>query len=64
MARSIARGVARAFGLSRTNDTTTDALNWADWGWSVPTGAGVLVNQSSAMQVSTVFTACESETMN
>ena len=54
---SIARGMgARS---SRTNDTTVDALNWADWGWSTPTAAGVMVNQASAMQVSTVF-ACVS----
>jgi len=45
--------------IARTNDTTMDALNWADWGWSVPTAAGVHVNQASAMQVSAVF-ACVS----
>lgn len=54
---SIARGLGAR--VSRTNDTTMDALNWADWGWSTPTAAGVMVNQASAMQVSAVF-ACVS----
>lgn len=53
----IARGMGAR--IARTNDTTTDALNWADWGWSTPTAAGVMVNQASAMQVSAVF-ACVS----
>lgn len=57
LAASIARGMGAK--ISRTTDTTTDALNWADWGWSVPTAAGVAVNQASAMQVSAVF-ACVS----
>jgi len=55
---SIARGFGGAV-VKRTDDTTTDALNWADSGWSVPTAAGILVNQASAMQVSAVF-ACVS----
>lgn len=57
----LSTSIARALGsrVSRTNDTTMDALNWADWGWSTPTAAGVMVNQSSAMQVSAVF-ACVS----
>lgn len=55
LTRSIARAVGGA--MARTNDTTTDALNWADWGWGVPTAAGVNVNQASAMQVSAVY-AC------
>lgn len=57
----LSTSIARALGgrVSRTNDTTIDALNWADWGWSTPTAAGVMVNQSSAMQVSAVF-ACVS----
>jgi HK97 family phage portal protein len=45
--------------VARTNDTTMDALNWADWSWSTPTASGVQVNQSSAMQVSAVY-ACVS----
>ena len=53
LASSIARGMGAR--VSRTSDSTTDALNWADWGWSVPTAAGVLVNQASAMQVSAVY---------
>jgi HK97 family phage portal protein len=53
----LTRSIANA--LRRTSDTTTDALNWADWGWSVPTAAGVHVNQASAMQVSAVY-ACVS----
>src|SRR5579884_2747685 len=57
LATSIARGIGTR--LARTNDTTMDALNWADWGWSTPTAAGVMVNQASAMQVSAVF-ACVS----
>jgi HK97 family phage portal protein len=60
--RGLIGGLARGAGLvrvSRTNDTTMDALNWADWGWSTPTAAGVNVNQASAMQVSSVF-ACVS----
>lgn len=57
LASSIARGMGGR--LSRTNDTTTDTLNWADWGWSSPTAAGVHVSQASAMQVSAVF-ACVS----
>lgn len=54
---ALVRGMARAFGgaLARTDDTTLDALNWADWGWSVPTAAGAMVNQASAMQVSSVY---------
>jgi HK97 family phage portal protein len=56
-ARSIARGLGAK--IARTNDTTADALNWADWGWSTPTAAGVMVNQASAMQVSAVY-ACVS----
>lgn len=54
---SIARGMGAR--LSRTSDTTADALNWGDLGWSVPTASGVLVNQASAMQVSAVY-ACVS----
>jgi HK97 family phage portal protein len=54
---SIARGMGVK--VDRTNDTTSDALNWADWGWSTPTAAGVMVNQASAMQVTSVF-ACVS----
>jgi HK97 family phage portal protein len=57
LATSIARGMGAK--LTRTTDTTTDALNWADWGWSTPTAAGVMVNQASAMQVSAVY-ACVS----
>jgi len=59
MARGLFGALARGLGprFSRTNDTTLDALNWADWGWSVPTAAGVLVGQASAMQVAAVF-AC------
>lgn len=55
--RGLFGGLARGLGarVSRTSDSTTDALNFADWGWSVPTSAGVLVNQASAMQVSAVF---------
>lgn len=53
---SIVRGIGPR--LARTTDTTVDALNFAEWGgWSVPTAAGVHVNQASAMQVSAVF-AC------
>jgi len=54
---SIARGMGAR--VARTSDTTLDALNWADSGWSSPTAAGVMVGQASAMQVSTVF-ACVS----
>jgi HK97 family phage portal protein len=54
---SIARGMGAR--ISRTSDSTSDALNWADWGWSTPTASGVNVNQASAMQVSTVY-ACVS----
>jgi HK97 family phage portal protein len=54
---SIARGMGAR--IARTSDTTTDALNWADWGWSTPTAAGIMVNQASAMQVSSVY-ACVS----
>lgn len=54
---SIARGMGAR--ISRTSDSTTDALNWADWGWSSSTAAGVMVNQASAMQVSAVY-ACVS----
>jgi HK97 family phage portal protein len=54
---SIARGMGAK--IARTSDTTTDALNWADWGWSTPTAAGIMVNQASAMQVSSVY-ACVS----
>lgn len=57
----LTRAIARGFSgqVSRTNDTTMDALNWTDWGWSVPTAAGIHVNQASAMQVSAVY-ACVS----
>lgn len=56
LVRSIARGIGGA--VSRTTDSTGDALSWGgDYGWSVPTAAGVAVNQASAMQVSAVF-AC------
>lgn len=59
MGSALVASIARGFGsaVSRTTDTTSDALNWNDWGWSVPTAAGVAVNQASAMQVSAVF-AC------
>jgi HK97 family phage portal protein len=57
LAQSIARGLGAQ--ISRTTDTTSDALNWNDFGWSVPTAAGVSVNQASAMQVSAVY-ACVS----
>ena len=50
---NIARGMGGA--VLRTTDTTTDALNWMDSGWSTPTAAGVMVNQASAMQVSAVY---------
>lgn len=54
---SIARGIGPR--VSRTTDTTMDAMSFGDWGWSVPTASGVLVNQASAMQVSAVY-ACVS----
>jgi HK97 family phage portal protein len=54
---SIVRGMGGR--VSRTSDSTSDALNWNDYGWSVPTAAGVSVNQASAMQVSAVY-ACVS----
>src|SRR5690348_1748021 len=54
---SIARGIGPR--LERATDTTMDAMSFGDWGWSVPTAAGVLVNQASAMQVSAVY-ACVS----
>jgi HK97 family phage portal protein len=54
---SITRGLGGR--IARTSDSTADALNWADWGWSTPTASGVNVNQASAMQVSTVY-ACVS----
>lgn len=54
---SIARGLGAK--IPRTSDSTTDAMNWGDWGWSTPTSAGVMVNQASAMQVAAVF-ACVS----
>lgn len=57
LATAIARGMPGR--VKRTDDTTLDALNWGDWGWSVPTAAGTHVNQASAMQVSTVY-ACVS----
>lgn len=57
LASSIARGMGAV--LSRTTDSTSDAMNWRDWGWSVPTAAGIAVNQASAMQVSAVY-ACVS----
>lgn len=61
MARGLVSSIARGMGarVARTSDTTLDALNWADSGWSSPTAAGVMVGQASAMQVSTVF-ACVS----
>jgi HK97 family phage portal protein len=49
--------LAQRAGFARATDTTLDALNWADWGWSVPTAAGIMVNQASAMQVAAVY-AC------
>jgi HK97 family phage portal protein len=52
---SLAGKIARGLGVSRTNDTTSDALNWADYGWGVPTASGVVVTQASAMQVAAVF---------
>ncbi len=54
---NIARGMGGR--MARTSDTTIDALNMADWGWSSPTAAGIHVSQASAMQVSTVY-ACVS----
>jgi HK97 family phage portal protein len=45
--------------MSRTDDTTLDSVNWTDWGWTVPTAAGVAVGQASAMQVTAVY-ACVS----
>lgn len=57
LASNIARGMGAR--ISRTNDTTVDALNWGDWGYGVPTASGVMVSQASAMQVSAVF-ACVS----
>jgi HK97 family phage portal protein len=50
---SIARGLGAK--IARTSDSTTDAMNWGDWGWSTPTSAGVMVNQASAMQVGVVL---------
>lgn len=57
LVRSIARGMGAR--VSRADDSTSDALNWSDYGWAVPTASGVLVSQASAMQVSAVF-ACVS----
>lgn len=57
LVRSIARGLGAR--VSRTDDTTLDAMNWPDTGWASPTAAGVMVGQASAMQVSAVF-ACVS----
>lgn len=61
MGSSLVANIANGFGgrVARTTDTTSDALNWNDWGWSVPTAAGIAVNQASAMQVSAVY-ACVS----
>jgi HK97 family phage portal protein len=56
IARSVSRGLIGSR-LTRTTDSTLDAMNWADWGWSVPTAAGIAVNQASAMQLSAVY-AC------
>lgn len=53
LASSIVRGMGAR--ISRTNDTTSDAMNWGDWGWGSPTAAGIMVTQASAMQVSSVF---------
>jgi HK97 family phage portal protein len=57
LASSIVRGMGPR--LSRTTDSTSDALDMREWGWGSPTAAGVMVNQASAMQVSAVY-ACVS----
>ena len=55
LAGSIARGLGAR--ISRTTDTTDDALSLRDWGWGSPTAAGIMVTQASAMQVAAVY-AC------
>ena len=56
-ARGLFGSLVRGMGprLARTTDTSTDALNWMDYGWSAPTAAGIAVSQASAMQVATVY---------
>src|SRR5258708_14330389 len=51
---AIAQGGAR---LARSTDTTADALLWGDSLWSVPSNAGVEINQQTALSVASVM-AC------
>ncbi len=51
---SLSAGAAR---LTRATDTTADALLWGDSLWSVPSVAGVEINQQTALGVASVM-AC------
>jgi HK97 family phage portal protein len=51
---AIAQGGAR---LTRSTDTTADALLWGDQLWSVPSAAGVEINQQTALGAAAVM-AC------
>ncbi len=48
---------ALAWALRRTSDSTFDEMAWDGWGWSVPSAAGVPVNQQTALNATAVM-AC------
>jgi HK97 family phage portal protein len=54
---SFARAMPQVWRQTRTTDTTADALLWGDQLWSVPSAAGVEINQQTALGAAAVM-AC------
>src|SRR5581483_1723974 len=54
---SFAAALPQAWRQSRSTDTTADALLWGDQFWSVPSSAGVEINQQTALGAAAVM-AC------
>ena len=46
---AVARAVPNVWRATRSTDTTADALLWGDQLWSVPSSAGVEINQQTAL---------------
>jgi HK97 family phage portal protein len=54
---AVARAVPNVWRATRSTDTTADALLWGDQLWSVPSSAGVEINQQTALGAACVM-AC------
>src|SRR5580704_19651158 len=54
---AFATSLPQTWRQTRSNDTTADALLWGDQLWSVPSAAGVNINQQTALGAAAVM-AC------